>query len=258
MARKEEILVSELSDDAPERETVVNRIITRSKETVTKLTTVMATLKTKQATIKEEIATFKATITTLTTKLTAVTAKIVTAQETLKLKHAERKSKKEILTSYGDKTGDKTPSTEGAIITQVAIDKITLEVKDLHTVVKTLTQTKNEYFSTKVTTQKSIDLLTKSAQIIDTQVTNIKEFITEVETTIEGVETKIKEEIATKKVIETQKEAFKAAQKKTDSEEELNTTRVVVEKEKAETTAESKECKKNFDGATADVKKLED
>jgi hypothetical protein len=40
MARKEQILVSELSDDAPERETVVNRIITRSKETVTKLTTV--------------------------------------------------------------------------------------------------------------------------------------------------------------------------------------------------------------------------
>ena len=39
MARKEEILVSELSDDAAERETVVNRIIERSKETITKLTT---------------------------------------------------------------------------------------------------------------------------------------------------------------------------------------------------------------------------
>jgi len=37
MARKEEVLVSELSDDAPERETVVNRIIDRSKETVDKL-----------------------------------------------------------------------------------------------------------------------------------------------------------------------------------------------------------------------------
>jgi len=40
MARKEQILVSELSDDAPERETVVNRIISRSKETIEKLTTV--------------------------------------------------------------------------------------------------------------------------------------------------------------------------------------------------------------------------
>jgi hypothetical protein len=38
MNRKEEILVSELSDDAPERETVINRIISRGKETVDKLT----------------------------------------------------------------------------------------------------------------------------------------------------------------------------------------------------------------------------
>jgi len=44
----------------------------------------------------------------------------------------------------------------------------------------------------------------------------------EVEGTIQTVEAKIKEEIATKKVVETQKEAFKAAQKKTEAEESLN------------------------------------
>jgi hypothetical protein len=59
----------------------------------------------------------------------------------------------------------------------------------------------------------------------------------EIENTITSVEAKIKEEIATKKVIETQKEAFRAAQKKTDAEEELNSTRVVIEKEKDIATA---------------------
>lgn len=54
LARKEEVLVSELSDDAPERETVVNRIISRSKETIAKLDTVMATLKTKKAKLTTE------------------------------------------------------------------------------------------------------------------------------------------------------------------------------------------------------------
>merc|ERR1712226_779899 len=91
---------------------------------------------------------------------------------------------------------------------------------------------------------------------IDIQVHNLKDFTGEVENTIEIVEAKIKEEIATKKVIETQKEAFKAAQKKTDAEEELNSTRVVTEKEKDEATAQSKECKKKFDGETAVVKQL--
>jgi len=38
----------------------------------------------------------------------------------------------------------------------------------------------------------------------------LKDFIAEVENTISVVEAKIKEELATKKVIETQKEAFKA------------------------------------------------
>jgi hypothetical protein len=51
MARQEEIFISELSSDAPERETVVNRIITRSKETITKLTTVKTTLTTKRTNI---------------------------------------------------------------------------------------------------------------------------------------------------------------------------------------------------------------
>jgi len=66
---------------------------------------------------------------------------------------------------------------------------------------------------------------------------NIKDFIIDVESTITTVENKIKEELATKKVIETQKEAFKAAQKKTDAEEELNSNRIVIEKEKASATA---------------------
>jgi hypothetical protein len=62
----------------------------------------------------------------------------------------------------------------------------------------------------------------------------------EVEGTIQTVESKIKEEIATKKVVETQKEAFKAAQKKTEAEESVNQSRIVEEKKKEEKTAESK------------------
>ena len=143
MARKEQILVSELSDDAPERETVVNRIITRSKETVTKLTTVMTTLKTKKTTITTEITTFKTTITELTTKLTTIQAKIVTLHETLKLKLAERKSKKDILRSYGSKADDKTTTTEGAIVTQSMIEKLTIEIKTLRVTIKKQIQSKN-------------------------------------------------------------------------------------------------------------------
>merc|ERR1712139_745218 len=111
---------------------------------------------------------------------------------------------------------------------------------------------------TKVTTQKQIDLIINNVKTINVQLKNIKDFITEVENTIEITEAKIKEEIATKKVIETQKEAFKAAQKKTDAEEELNSTRVVSEKEKDEATAQSKECKKKFDSETAVTKQLGD
>jgi hypothetical protein len=258
MARKEQILVSELSDDAPERETVTNRIISRSKETVTKLTTVMTTLKTKKTTITTEITTFKTTITTITTKLTTITAKIVTMRETLKLKITERKSKREILKSYGSKGGDKAPSTEGAMVTQSTIEKITIEIKELRKLLKKTVQQKNEYFSTKVTTQKQIDLFTQQIKIIEIQIRNIKIFITEVETTIESVETKIKEEIATKKVIETQKEAFKASQKKVEKEEELNVIKIVTEKEISVCTIEAKECKLNFDKETENVKKLED
>jgi hypothetical protein len=58
----------------------------------------------------------------------------------------------------------------------------------------------------------------------------LKEFVQEIETTIKTVEGKIKEEIATKKVIETQQEAFKATQKLTEAEEALNSARVVGEK----------------------------
>jgi len=72
MARREQVLVSELSDDAPERETVITKILKRSKETITKLTTVMTGLKTKITTIKTQITTFRTTITTLTTKLTTI------------------------------------------------------------------------------------------------------------------------------------------------------------------------------------------
>jgi hypothetical protein len=92
-------------------------------------------------------------------------------------------------------------------------------------------------FSTKVTTQKQSDLLTNQTKTIEEQVRNLKVFVAEVENTVKIVEGKIKEEIATKKVIETQKDAFKATQKLTDAEESLNSTRVVVEKEKAELTS---------------------
>jgi hypothetical protein len=210
MARKEQILVSELSDDTPERETVVNRIITRSKETVTKLTTVSTTLVTKKTTITTTITTYKTTITEITTKITTIQSKIVSLQETLKLKLAERKSKKDIIRSYGQ-NASKTTSTEGTIVTQTMIEKLTVTIKELRKTIKKNIQIKNEYFSTKVTTQKQIDLLITSIKVIEIQIRNIKTFISETETTIENVETKIKEEIATKKVIETQKEAFKAA-----------------------------------------------
>jgi len=53
-ARKEEVLVSELSDEAPERETVVNRIIQRSKETIAKLTSVMTEITEKKTKITSE------------------------------------------------------------------------------------------------------------------------------------------------------------------------------------------------------------
>jgi len=71
-ARKEEVLVSELSDEAPERETVVNRIITRSKETIAKLTSVMTEITEKKTKITSEQATFKANLASLTTKLTGI------------------------------------------------------------------------------------------------------------------------------------------------------------------------------------------
>jgi chromosome segregation ATPase len=199
MARKEQILISELGEDAPERETVANRIITRSKETITKLTTVMATLKTKKATHTEALTAGKAAVAELTTTLTGLQAKIVTSNETLKLKLAERKSKRSVLKSYGSKSDEKTPSTEGAIVTQGMIEKLTTEIKGLRELHKTQTQTKNEAFSTKVTKQKELDLLANRVKVIDVQVVNIKKFISEVEETIVQVESKIKEELATKK-----------------------------------------------------------
>jgi phage shock protein A len=84
-------------------------------------------------------------------------------------------------------------------------------------------------FSTKVTTQKQSDLYTNQQKTIEEQVKNLKDFVGEIENTVKTVEGKIKEEIATKKVIETQKEAFKATQKLTDAEEDLNSERVVSE-----------------------------
>lgn len=131
LARQEQVLVAELSADAPERETVVNRIIERSKETVAKLDTVMATLKTKKAKLTTEQTTIKDEIKTLGEKLVTMQAKIVSGQENIKLKTAERTSKKEILAGYSIKENTKTPTNEGAIVTQGAIDKITEEITKL-------------------------------------------------------------------------------------------------------------------------------
>lgn len=135
MARREQVLVSELSDDAPERETVITKILKRSKETITKLTTVMTSLTTKVTTIKTQITTFRTTITTLTTKLTTIQSKIVTLQETLKLKISERRSKKQILRAYGQK-GDSGSTAEGAMVTQKSIDTITIEIKKIRKTLK--------------------------------------------------------------------------------------------------------------------------
>jgi len=113
-------------------------------------------------------------------------------------------------------------------------------------------------FSTKITSQKQSDLITNQQKTIDEQIRNLKDFVAEVENTVKSVEGKIKEEIATKKVIETQKDAFKATQKLTDAEESLNQERVIVEKKKEQLTAESKECKKKFDLEASNVKKVQD
>lgn len=258
LARKEQILVSELSDDAPERETVVNRIISRSKETIAKLDTVMATLKTKKAKLTTEQTSLKADIKALGEKLVAIQAKIVSGQENIKLKTAERNSKKEILAGYSVKENTKTPTAEGAIVTQGQVDKITEELTKLRADLKKNIQQKNEMFSTKVTTQKQHDLFTNQQKTIEEQVKNLKDFVAEVENTVKIVEGKIKEEIATKKVIETQKEAFKATQKLTEAEESLNSARVVGEKKKEELTAQSRECKKKADVEAANVKKIQE
>jgi hypothetical protein len=174
------------------------------------------------------------------------------------LKTAERTSKKEILAGYSVKETTKAPTSEGAVVTQGAIDKISDELKTLRATLKKNIQQKNELFSTKVTTQKQHDLFTNQQKIIEEQVKNLKDFVGEIENTIKTVEGKIKEEIATKKVIESQKEAFKATQKLTDAEENLNTERVVGEKKKEEMTAESKDCKKKLDIETANVKKVQE
>merc|ERR1711881_505048 len=100
------------------------------------------------------------------------------------------------------------------------------------------------------------DLFTNQQKTIEEQVKNLKEFVGEIENTIKTVEGKIKEEIATKKVIESQKEAFKATQKLTDAEESLNQERVVGEKKKEELTAQSKDCKKKVEVEAANVKKV--
>lgn len=71
----------------------------------------------KETTADDEIATLKTTLGELTTKLSKVQGKITTAKESLKLKIAERQSKKQILKSYGQKADSKVPSAENAIIT---------------------------------------------------------------------------------------------------------------------------------------------
>jgi MinD-like ATPase involved in chromosome partitioning or flagellar assembly len=149
-------------------------------------------------------------------------------------------------------------TAHGAVVTQGAIDKISDEIKTLRSDLKKNIQSKNEMFSTKVTTQKQHDLFVNQQKTIEEQVKNIKDFVAEIEDTVKTVEGKIKEEVATKKVIETQKEAFKATQKLTDAEEQLNSTRVVGEKKKEELTSESKDCKKKLDIEAANVKKVQE
>jgi DnaJ-domain-containing protein 1 len=61
-------------------------------------------------------------------------------RETLKLKISERRSKRDILRSYGLKADDKTPSAESAIVTQTMIDKITEEIKELRKTLKSAIQ----------------------------------------------------------------------------------------------------------------------
>lgn len=76
----------------------------------------------------------------------------------MKSKIAERSSKREVLKSYGTNQGSKTPSADSVFVTQASIDKLTKDIKDLRKKVKKDIQQKNEYFSSKVTTQKTIDL----------------------------------------------------------------------------------------------------
>jgi hypothetical protein len=85
----------------------------------------------------------------------------------LKQKTAERKSKKEVLKGYVVTTGAQTPSPEGSLITQGAIDKLHKDIKELRGKIKKNIQQKNEYFSTKITTQKTIDLYTNQVKVID-------------------------------------------------------------------------------------------
>lgn len=150
-------------------------------------------------------------------------------RETLKLKISERRSKKDILRSYGLKADDKTPSAESAIVTQTMVDKITEEIKELRKTLKSAIQQKNEFFSLKVTTQKEIDLFISREKVLTEQIKGITIFITECESNIEVVETKIKEEVTIKKVVETQKKAFKASQKLVDAEESLNSAKTTSE-----------------------------
>ena len=77
MARQETIMVAELADEAPEREKVVTRILTRSKETITKLSTVMSTLTTKKTEFTSSITSFKSSVSELTTKITEINSKVV-------------------------------------------------------------------------------------------------------------------------------------------------------------------------------------
>lgn len=66
-------------------------------------------------------------------------------------------------------------------------------------------------------------------KVLTEQIKGITIFITECESNIEVVETKIKEEVTIKKVVETQKKAFKASQKLVDAEESLNSAKTTSE-----------------------------
>lgn len=157
-ARREQILVSELSDDAPERAATTAQILKRSKSTMKKLTTLSTELTSKVTSITDEEAALVATATGLTEKLSGIQSEIAQLKSSIKLLVDDRKSKKTVLKSYGAKKSS-IQSGESAIVTQTAIDGLTKKIKSARKALKALVQTKNEAFAASVTARKQGELL---------------------------------------------------------------------------------------------------